>query len=611
MQVKVNNNNKETKNAIIDSKTRKSLTFNSGKLNQLSAISVDKNVARLLTNLGGKIELEIQGQTSNVKVTFKEKGRDVSITIDEFNRIFSAPALIARALKNKRTQEEFSDVSSHVATIMVTYGLDSDQIQPLSSETFGLIKQSLAGLKNLQKNLEIAELFMEKFPEDPFGEALHRYVTVSIAIVAKGITRIATGEMKISESNSEQLAKRCMPNWIFQKLLKGTIDRNATPSLFLFPRKREKGLTMSTKELRTDDLVAINSTILARSELLIKLVRNDDFLAAVIPHFNDMISDEANAEILNNFQWHIFPTLGNETVKDFLLSKNKSVTLMVTDSGGANLKKRLLKLGNALLRTSLLENSGGRPDLTICKHLYPSDTVTNFFPETESFYDVLAKQPNIDKTVRAYLNLSDASMTALFYQLLTLELGHSFSKDMEKLIHEEQFGFTPAAVPKSWEKFIPGMTGKTTFNQESIPEEPMYPTTGIDVDLLIGTKIIEKGDAKRAKKENIEVILFKVYKQDKQASKKGKNSSGPPPNIVLGKNGRKLTTVIRNKIGPETAVDVGNFLCGFSYMRMQEEALKRISAAMDKGFNAFVDSIDDENDGENTEEYENLFDDIA
>lgn len=610
MKVKVNNN-KETKNAIADSKLRKSLIFGTGKLKHLPLISVDTTVARLLTNIGGKIELEIQGQASNVKVTFKEQGQDVSIGIDEFNRIFSAPALIARALKNKRNEEDFVTISSHVATIMATHNLDPGVIQPLTSESFGLIKQSLAGLKNLQKNLEIIELLKDKFPQDPLQEPLRCYATASIAIVAKGITRIATGEMKISESNSEELAARAVPNWIFQKLLKGTVDRNTSPCLFLFPRKKEKGFTMSTKELRDNNMVGCNSAILARSQLLIDLVKNDDFLAEVIPHFDDMISDEANKEILGNFQWHIFPLLGSESIKDFLLSKNKTVALMVTDSGGTNLKKRLVKLGNALLRTSLLENSGGRPDLTICKHLYPSDKSTNFFPDTESFYDVLVKQPNIEKTVQAYLNLSDASMTALFLQLLTLELGQGFSKDIEKLIHEEKFGFTPAAVPKGWDSFIPGLTGKTTFGQETAPNRPYVPETNIDIDLLVGTKIIEKGDALRAQKENLEVVLFKVYKQDKQTSKKDKNPSGPPPNISLGGNGRKLANIIRTKIGPKTAEEVENFLRGFSYMRMQEEALKRVRASMDKGFDAFVTYADGNDDEEENEDYEDIFENIV
>jgi hypothetical protein len=610
MQGKVTSN-KATKNAITDSKTRKSLTFTAGKLKQLPYISVDQNVARLLTNIGGKLELEIQEQSSNVRVAFEENGRNVSIRIDEFNRIFSAPALIARALKSKRNEEDFLTVSSHIATILATHKLDAKSIQPLTSESFGLIKQSLVGLRGLQKNLETIQLLKEKFPEDPLQEPLHRYAAVSIAIVAKGITRIATGEMKISESNSEQLETHCVPNWIFQKLLKGTVDRNATPSLFLFPRKKEKGLTMSTKELLNDKMVESNSAILARSQLLIDLIKNDDFLQAVIPRFDTMIVDEANMEIFNAFQWHVFPILGNESSKDFLLSKNKYITMMVMESGGTNLKKRLVKLGNALLRTSLLENSGGRPDLTICKALYPSDTETNFFPDSESFYDVLARMPNIEKTLKAYLNLSSAEMTAMFLQLLNLELGLSLPKDVRKIIHEGKLGFTPISVPEGWDKFIPGLTGKTTFGKDKLPDDPLVPNTTMDVDLLLGTKIIEKGDVLRTQKEQIELALFKVYKQDKQASKKDKNSSGPPPNITLGRNGRKLTNLVRTKIGPEVARDIENFLRGFSYMTIQEEALKRIRASMDKGFDAFVDNVDDEIDENENEEFGDLFADVV
>jgi hypothetical protein len=581
-------NKNATKNAVDEKKVRKELTFTQGKLANLEKISVDPQIAALLTKVNGGISLSLTGKTCNVGITIEEKGGFIShVTVDEFLRVLSAPGRIKSIAKQQQNLKDTGRIQTILANYLYAFNTTESEIRPITTETFGLIKQSFALASRVQTNREICEVLLLKNPTDNLGQYLSVTLDLTLQIVIGGIVSLIKGDKTVSESNSELLVNFDVPVWSFNKFTKELINKEASPYLVFFPRKKGKGITTTTRELNRDSFLQVNSCVLVNSKALLGLVKDRTILDRMVSVTEHTADDDVAEEIFQKHPWNLIPPIEG-SVDRLLEIKQKVIVEILPDAPKGDFKKKLAKLNNALLRSSLLENSGMKPDEVICGRLFPAST-TDFCPaHGVDIYEALRAEPGISDAINSFYAPNDQHHSNMWAELLTLELKIPNSNQIRSAFA----GYFEITVsPAARDNIVADVNPMETHR---IDRFTSLQTGGF----------AQEGSPHLATVLELKTKAFSVLERDENL--KTDKKKRPIALTRLSKGGSSLCDFFKKNFGNEASLMIRDFLCGFSSMRLQMEALQRISAASGQSLSHFVAEDDNGSDGDSSDDEEGV-----
>jgi hypothetical protein len=571
----------------------------------------------------GKITFEINGDSVNSFVEFKDGDEFVTVSLGDFLKIQSAPGLIARVLKKHRLGEDQEKIFTRISDVLAEMNLDTSKLKHLTADLVNQIKNSLRTLEVVADNMSVAELFIKKYPNDKFAEAIVGYLGLCAEVIARGISGIATGGKKVSDSNTEACWELNIPKSIFKKLTGGKINKDIKPIGFFFPRKKEKSVSMTTKELQSEEMCENNRLLLGRSKVLIGFVNSDTILPSLVENYGELLKDDANKKILENQSWTLLPVVDDTTKETFFKDKKKATIQSTSVTGSKALKPQLGAIGSALLRASYMETKTFRPDQLVSAKFYPTKQLNEFQTGAgESWYDVLERQEGMDKKLDSFLDFStvrDRELWAdMFAADLGIPLGDTIRKSFVELLDKERDAEDPAKGPG---EETSTNSGKEEGEEKPESEEPVqediaqlqklcdlvteklgtnkpgraYPRTRKDITVLLGEPLKE-GDSRKINAQRIKSKAFEVFKDEENL--KGKKGKGNNPNTKLYKAGKVLSKSVQMNYGTDAAQEVMDFLKTFANRRLQGEAVKKINAIIDDDIRNLLDYEDRELLGE-------------
>jgi hypothetical protein len=582
-------NKSATKNAVDERKVRKELTFTQGKLSNLEKISVDPQIAALLTKVNGEITLSLTGKTCNVGITIEEKGGSTSnVTVDEFLRVLSAPGRIKSIAKQQQNLKDTERIRIILANYLFAFSTTVPEIRPITTETFGLIKQSFALASRVQTNREICEVLILKNPTDDLGRYLSVTLDLILQTVIGGIVSLIKGDKTVSESNSELLANYDVPIWSFNKFTKELINKETSPYLVFFPRKKGKGITATTRELSRASFHQVNSSVLVNSKALLGLVGDRVILDRMVSVTEHIADDDVAAEIFQKHPWNLIPPIEGD-VDRLLEVKQKVIVEILPDAPKGDFKKKLAKLNNALLRTSLLENSGMKPDEVICKRFFPT-SATDFNPANGvDIYEALRAESGISDAVENFYNPTTQAQSNMWAELLTLELKIPNSNQIRTAFAGY---FQIADAPADRVVIVADL-------------DPMINHRITRFASLNSSGFAKEGSPDLAAVLELKTRAFSVLERDENL-KPDKKKNRPMALTRLSKGGSNLCDFFKKNFGNEASLTIRDLLCGFSSMRLQMEALQRISAASGQNLYQYIEEEEDGSDGDSDDDDEGV-----
>jgi hypothetical protein len=566
------------------------LLLTQANLGGLDDIKLDDNLNQLLTKLGGKITIEINGKTANTVVGIKSDGKTTRVTVKELLAVLAAPGKIRAIAKEQKNLQEEGSMKELISRIAHAFGTTVDQITSLTPERFGMIKQSIRLLEKLESNADRVAVIVAKHPEDKFGKILTDSINLCRQIVAKGISCIITEEKTVSESNRDELEATKLPTWVFKKLTaQQPVDQNTSPYLFFFPRKKWKGVTVTTTEIRDGDFRVRNAILLEDSTILANLLNSNDFLNEVMS-LNDYLVDDVATDMFNKHAWHVFPPI-EVGAEHFFKMKNKGVVESIPDPSTIDFKKKLIKIDNALMRSALLESSGFRPDLMICNQLFPNSD-TNYDPSTGiNIFDAMAAEEHLDLILGYYIGGVNPDMIEIRTNIFCSEIKISNSDRIRRMVSDATEVYLN---PEDRDPVLPAEDDRmgNPFTDLMIP----------DFNLIDTKQVIRDGDPVQEQITTLNVTIFELLARERAISKKVEKNQ-PIPRSKMSKKGDKFVKFIKNLIGAKASKSVENYLRSFSCNELQEEALNRIAATCNSDLTQFIKKAENEDEME-----ENPFD---
>jgi hypothetical protein len=274
------------------------------------------------------------------------------------------------------------------------------------------------------------------------------------------------------------------------------------------------------------------------------------------------------------------------SVDRFLELKGKVVAEVLPDAPKDDFKKKLAKVGNALLRTSLLENSGMKPDIVICRRLFPNST-TDFNPASGvDVYEALRDETGIETAVLGFFDPRTNAASDMWAELLCLEVKVPNGNQIRRSFRDI-FEIAEADPTARQNLVVPDLTRLEFGRMDRFDS------------------LTEAGQAREGSPHLAEVITlrdraFSLIQRDEEVGKEAKKR--PLPHTVLSKNGKSLVQAIERAVDKTAAQDIQDFLCGFTSMRLQVEAIQKVAASSNRDIRGFVTREDDPQDIEDEDE---------
>jgi hypothetical protein len=379
-----------------------------------------------------------------------------------------------------------------------------------------------------------------------------------------------------------------VPVWSFNKFTKELINKEGTPYLIFFPRKKGKGITATTRELGRDSFIEANSSVLVNSKALLGLVNDHDTLDRMISLTEHITDDDVAIEIFQKHSWNLIPPIEG-SVDRFLEVKQKAIVEILPDAPKGDFKKKLAKLNNAFLRSSLLENSGMKPDEVICKRFFPA-SATDFSPANGvDIYEALRAEAGIQAAIEQFYNPENQTHTNMWAELLTLELKIPNSNRIRTAFA----GYFEVAVPVDNRNVI--VADLDPMEQHRIDRFASLNSSGF----------AQEGSPHLATVLQLKTRAFSVLDRDENL-KTDKKNKRPVALTQLSKGGKNLCDIFKRNFGNEASLSIRDFLCGFSSNRLQNEALQRISAASGQSLTQFIGEEEDGSGEESDDDDEGI-----
>jgi hypothetical protein len=289
--------------------------------------------------------------------------------------------------------------------------------------------------------------------------------------------------------------------------------------------------------------------------------------------------DDVAAEVFQKHPWHLSPPIEGG-VDRFLELKGKAVSEILPDAPKADLKKRLAKVDNAFLRTSLLESSGMTPDVVICQRLFPNST-TNFNPmDGVDIYEALRTEPDIEVAINRFMQPDDAYYSNMWAELITLEL---------KIPNSDQ-------IRNSFRDIFEVTTDPEDRTNTIVPDLTAFEAASINRHAsLFPAGFAREGSPNLATIVELRIHAFSLIDQDERVGRDEEKKKRPVPNTSLSKSSRNLVNTIKKGINEEASDGIRDFLCGFTSPRLQEEATMKVAAASNRDLRSFLTAEEDDN----------------
>jgi len=215
------------------------------------------------------------------------------LPIDDLNRLFSARRTIAGAEAQEKKTSALSLQKAILAKLIAR-----DTVQDLGKVSTKFTTE-LTRLVNTNEFINDHLKVIQTVQNTGANAQLKAFLVNQINLINETyepyFKALAVGQDVMF---NDMLRNKGVSSWLYSKLSATTVGITSTMNLmdFFFPKKAEKGLTLTVREMRTPEICNEYRLLLLRSQLLIGVVNGEDFGTSLTRGTLNM-KDETNNEV--------------------------------------------------------------------------------------------------------------------------------------------------------------------------------------------------------------------------------------------------------------------------------------------------------------------------
>jgi hypothetical protein len=273
------------------------LTANS--IEQLKSISVDASLGNILSKLNAEISIKVGPSGTTIEVLNKET-KNTAMTMTDLQKIGGMNTFI-----NKEKKTTISSAIGEELRLLIfrLHHKSGGETKPriIDGAILQAVRELDIRLRVLDANAKtIAENINGDEGAKDYKDFLSQCVVLSRNAVCRHAIKIMhgiSGTVKLADT----VFATGLSAWVFNKLSQTKLV-NYGPGTYLgqffFPNDPSKGMSLSVKEWRDENLVKKMSQVLERSRIPMALARSDKFIRA-LGHLKDDLDlgDETNAVV--------------------------------------------------------------------------------------------------------------------------------------------------------------------------------------------------------------------------------------------------------------------------------------------------------------------------